>query len=117
MPYRVKVHFEKKYTAVTVSDGFNPYVDIHGITLKNLNVGAGAMYEISVGLFNGAGTVIVDATDGAANQFPYAIPVDCDNDGNIKVPKVAAVSQSDLDNLDAQVKNLAKHIAANKSGK
>jgi protein involved in polysaccharide export with SLBB domain len=111
MPYRVKVHFEKPYTAVTVSNGHYPYVDTHGMTLENLNVGAGAMYQISVALINGAGTVVIDATDGADKiRFRYAIPFDCDNDGNIEVPKIAAVSQSDVDKLTEEIEAIKQRI-------
>ncbi|MBX4924658.1 hypothetical protein [Rhizobium binae] len=111
MPYRVKVHFKNKYTAVTVTNGYYPYVDINNKKLVNLNVDPGDMFEISVPLIQGAGTVIVYGTDGAAKlRFGYAIPHDSDYDGNIYVPKPAAVSQSDFDKLTEEVNALRERI-------
>ncbi|EGE61098.1 UNVERIFIED_ORG: hypothetical protein GGI63_003285 [Rhizobium esperanzae] len=112
MPYIVKVHFEQKYTAVKVTDGHNIYMDTSGKKLENLDVAPGDTYKISVGLFNGAGTIIVDAKDGAADIHfpPYRIPVDCDYDGNIKVPRTAAASQSDVDKLSEEVEAIKQRI-------
>ena len=112
MPYRVKVHFEKKYTAVKVTDGHNTYVDKNGKKLEKLDVNSGDMFEISVALFNGAGTVIVDAKDGGADIHfpPYRIPADCDYDGNIKVPRTAAASQSDVDKLSEEIEAIKQRM-------
>lgn len=114
MPYRVKVHFKNKYAAVTVTNGYYPYVGIYDkelVELVNLDVDPGDMFEISVPLINGAGTVIVYGTDGAAKlRFGYAIPRDSDYDGNIYFPKPAAVSQSDFDKLAEEIKAIKRQI-------
>ncbi|MBP2448866.1 hypothetical protein [Rhizobium leguminosarum] len=111
MPYKVKVHFEKPYSEVTVTNGHYPYLDKNGLKLENLNVAAGAMYEISAALINGAGTVIVYVTDGTARlRFRYAIPNDSDYDGNIYAPKTEAVSKGDFDKLTDEVNALKERI-------
>ncbi|MBX4875742.1 hypothetical protein HJA87_10255 [Rhizobium bangladeshense] len=113
MPYRVKVHFEEQYTELTVSNGHYPYSDIGGKKLEKLDVNPGDMYEISVPLISGAGTIVVSATDGAAKlRFRYAIPNDCDDYGNIEVPKTEAASQSDVDKLTEEIQAIKQQIAA-----
>lgn len=117
MPCIVKINFKKAYTAVTVTNGHNPYVDKNNVTLENLSVLANATYEISVALINGVGAVIAYATDGANNlRFTYTIPDDCDGNGNINVPKTAAVSQAasqaDFEKLAQEVEALKERFAA-----
>lgn len=113
MPCLVKIHFKHAYTAVTVSDGHIPYTDTHGLLLDKLNVVAGAMYEISVPLIHGVGTVIINAKDGASDlRSTYVIPDSCDADGNIDFPKISAALQNDLDKLTKEVGAIKQQIAA-----
>ncbi|ACE93462.1 hypothetical protein RHECIAT_PA0000116 (plasmid) [Rhizobium etli CIAT 652] len=94
-----------------MTNGYYPYVDINDKKLENLDVNSGDIFEISVPLIHGAGTVIVHVTDGAAKlRFRYAIPNDGDYDGNIYVPKTEAVSKSDFDKLTDEVNALKERI-------
>ncbi|MBY4610695.1 hypothetical protein K6M90_23925 [Rhizobium sp. 9T] len=111
MPYRVKIDFERSYNPVTVSNGHYPYRDIHGTPLEDLNVAAGNMYEISVALIHGTGTVVIETKDGSEDiLFPYAIPRDCDVLGKIYVPPMTAASQSDVEKLAEEVAGLKQAI-------
>ncbi|MBY4631611.1 hypothetical protein [Rhizobium croatiense] len=120
MPCDVTINVTEDFTALTVDDGYSPYMDKGNQKLENLKVVAPAIFYISVPLdSNNEGMVFVRATDGKSKNriFKYSIPDNRDAEGNIYVPKITAALQSDLDNLDAQVKNLTQQIAGNKRGK
>ncbi|PDS31627.1 hypothetical protein [Rhizobium phaseoli] len=122
MPYKVDVYIAKAYASITVKDGLSdkPCVDTKtGTKLENVAVNPSATFHVLIGHKNGVGGVTVYETVPNVTPVPsdYEIPVELDETGKITFPKPKAVSQSDLDNLDAKVKALNQQIAGNKRGK
>ncbi|WP_245443290.1 hypothetical protein [Rhizobium sp. H4] len=121
MPCELKINVTEVFTGFTVEDDQkNPYTDKKNVVLKNLTTTSSSIFEITVELDEkNQAVVYVEATNAksVASSSTYNIPDDCAPGGNIYVPKIAAASQSDLDNLDAKVNALAQQIAGNKRGK
>lgn len=120
MPCELKINVTEAFRYLTVkNDQDEPYRDKNNLLLENLAAGP-SLFEITVELDeNYEAVVVVDATNAKSvpSSSRYNIPNDCAPGGNIYVPKIAAASQSDLDNLDAKVNALAQQIAGNKRGK
>ncbi|PCK80911.1 hypothetical protein [Rhizobium sophoriradicis] len=121
MPYKVDVKIANAYASLTVKDWLSdsPCVDTQtGTKLENVPVQP-TTFHVLIGHSNGVGGVIIYDTVPNVAPVPsnYEIPRELDETGTITFPKPKRALQSDLDNLDAQVKNLTQQIAGNKRGK
>ncbi|ANL49442.1 hypothetical protein AMC87_PB00118 (plasmid) [Rhizobium phaseoli] len=116
MPYRVGIYFAQAYASITVKDWLSNTICVNtetGKPIDSVAVNKGDTVKVLIGQRDNVGGVIIHE----AADTTYEIPLELDETGKITFPKPKRALQSDLDNLDAQVKNLTQQIAGNKRGK
>ncbi|WP_064713236.1 hypothetical protein [Rhizobium bangladeshense] len=121
MAYEVELYIASTHASITVKDWLSdsPCVDVQtGKKLENVPVNPRDTFHVLIGQQDGVGAVIIHETVSGVTHVPteYEIPADLDGTGKITFPKGKSALQSQLDNLDAQVKALASQAASNKPG-